>query len=1184
MAVLRNVPKTFSFEEQRLEINAIAQDLYDLNAATTASGPTTTVVINPTPWQSGLLEYDSETAEFTFTPPDLSGIPSSTKVAEWDEAHGWGDHSTEGYLTSLPSHTHDLQTLGDVSLSGGDAPSDGEALVWNQTAGKWKAGTVSSGWQGNVQNSTTPNGPGRISFDANTNTLVFQPTNIDLILADLNNFNNVTLTSVQNNDILVWNSAQYDFINQPATLDLNSDVDTTGVAQGKTLRYNGTKWVVSQDVSYSQTILGGNTNSETSVQWDLTPTIDGGVGIADSITITGGNDITFSNVSTSGFTIDYAGGGGTPAATTLTSLSDTSIPGTITLGHVLKWDGTAWGPAPDNTSSGGSGIALTDISVVKPNPVAQGSGDLTYNSTSGAFTYTPPALNFLTAETDTLDSVTSRSSGNTTTNSITVGGNGSSGGITLADGNLALRTGTGNVASIDLYCEVNNAHKVSIKAPLHANYSGNVNFVLPPDEGTDGYVLSTNGSGTTSWVQQSSGGDTYSLHSLLSTGIELQVNGQGVPANRIFFDAGTGITITRTNTNPHTIEFEASLGLNDLSDTTIPGNITQGHVLKWDGTAWGPAPDNTSSGGSGISLTDISVAKPNPSPQGNGDVTYNSTSGVFTYTPPALPTVPTNLGDLSNVSSGGPSDGDFLKWVQNNNRWEPVTQTVGSGTVTSVVAGTGLQGGTITTSGTIDLNATLNDLTDVNLGTVAEGKILKYTSGSWSAEDESAGGGGTTYNVVSTTENGLAPQLPSSHGGKYLRADGTWEVPPDTNPSATLMSDWNTAYGWGNHANAGYLTSAPGEANVQSDWTQTNTTSDDYIKNKPGAFGGTASGLVPSSTSGETGKFLRSDGTWQDVSSGGASTLNELSDVDTSGASNGKVLKHNGTSWIVASDNDTTSFAMGSISDVDYGGGSASSGKILKHNGSNWALAEESGVPSGTIVMYNSTSAPSGWAICNGSSGTPDLRDRFVIGAGSSYSGGSTGGYTDSIVVSHNHGTNTMSTHNGHTHGDGNLSTSNTGDHYHAVNSLSFNGDTGNQSANHHHTLSMNLTVGGGSHGHNIRTNSWDNGGNYSGPQNAWSGDSQYNYNDVVTGGAHNHTASIVHDTLGVSVNHTHSFSGNVSGNTTNSSTGDHSHNVNGNTGGGGSHNHNISVNSEGNSGSGRNLPPYYALTFIMKL
>ena len=63
MAVLRNVPKTFSFEEQRLEINAIAQDLYDLNAATTASGPTITVVINSTPWQSGCLLYTSDAAD-----------------------------------------------------------------------------------------------------------------------------------------------------------------------------------------------------------------------------------------------------------------------------------------------------------------------------------------------------------------------------------------------------------------------------------------------------------------------------------------------------------------------------------------------------------------------------------------------------------------------------------------------------------------------------------------------------------------------------------------------------------------------------------------------------------------------------------------------------------------------------------------------------------------------------------------------------------------------------------------------------------------------------------------------------------------------------------------------------------------------------------------------------------------
>lgn len=41
-------------------------------------------------------------------------------------------------------------------------------------------------------------------------------------------------------------------------------------------------------------------------------------------------------------------------------------------------------------------------------------------------------------------------------------------------------------------------------------------------------------------------------------------------------------------------------------------------------------------------------------------------------------------------------------------------------------------------------------------------------------------------------------------------------------------------------------------------------------------------------------------------------------------------------------------------------------------------------VPKGMIVAYNGTTPPPGWAICNGSNGTPDLRDRFIVGAGNS--------------------------------------------------------------------------------------------------------------------------------------------------------------------------------------------------------
>ena len=61
--------------------------------------------------------------------------------------------------------------------------------------------------------------------------------------------------------------------------------------------------------------------------------------------------------------------------------------------------------------------------------------------------------------------------------------------------------------------------------------------------------------------------------------------------------------------------------------------------------------------------------------------------------------------------------------------------------------------------------------------------------------------------------------------------------------------------------------------------------------------------------------------------------------------------------------------------------------------------------PAGVIVLWSGSigSIPSGWALCNGNNGTPDLRDRFVVGAGSTYAVDATGGSADAIVVSHTH-------------------------------------------------------------------------------------------------------------------------------------------------------------------------------------
>jgi hypothetical protein len=61
-------------------------------------------------------------------------------------------------------------------------------------------------------------------------------------------------------------------------------------------------------------------------------------------------------------------------------------------------------------------------------------------------------------------------------------------------------------------------------------------------------------------------------------------------------------------------------------------------------------------------------------------------------------------------------------------------------------------------------------------------------------------------------------------------------------------------------------------------------------------------------------------------------------------------------------------------------------------------------VPAGIIAMWSGLVAniPSGWVLCNGSNGTPDLRDRFIVGAGSTYSPGATGGSTAASTTSSN--------------------------------------------------------------------------------------------------------------------------------------------------------------------------------------
>ena len=183
--------------------------------------------------------------------------------------------------------------------------------------------------------------------------------------------------------------------------------------------------------------------------------------------------------------------------------------------------------------------------------------------------------------------------------------------------------------------------------------------------------------------------------------------------------------------------------------------------------------------------------------------------------------------------------------------------------------------------------ATANDTAQVlTVGTTNDHVLTvdstTATGVKWAAQTD------TTYSVVDSSADGLAPQLPSSHGGKFLKADGTWEVPPDTGEAnqnafstvavsgeddvaASASTDTlNLAAG----SNVTITTDAASDT-VTITATDSDTTYSDFTGATSGADG--TAGLVPQPGSGDEGKYLKGDGTWDTVSGtgGGISNVSE---------------------------------------------------------------------------------------------------------------------------------------------------------------------------------------------------------------------------------------------------------------------------------------------------------------------
>ena len=120
---------------------------------------------------------------------------------------------------------------------------------------------------------------------------------------------------------------------------------------------------------------------------------------------------------------------------------------------------------------------------------------------------------------------------------------------------------------------------------------------------------------------------------------------------------------------------DTASNIDELSNVNTAG-VSTGDVLKYDGTTWVAGTDNAGAGGSGIALTDLSVTSNAAS--GNGSLTYNSTNGVFTFTPADTGSAgATDLDGLSDVTITTPSTGQVLKY--NGTTWINDVDATGGG-------------------------------------------------------------------------------------------------------------------------------------------------------------------------------------------------------------------------------------------------------------------------------------------------------------------------------------------------------------------------------------------------------------------------------------------------------------------------------------------------------------------------
>ena len=531
-------------------------------------------VSTQTPSGNGSLSYNNA-GVFSFTP---ANIQATTQSLSWNAG--------TSALSISSGNSVDLSVLAaqDLTISGNVISLTGQS--------------------GNVDLTSTLAGVAGNYGDSNVATYLSTNNYADQSYVNTANSNMQSYVNTANTNVVAYVDNQVTLLKGGANVNLDSLAEVANAlnnsnTQLSTVAFTGnhsdiqsrpTISLSGSDLTYDGTTLDLSGLGATGPQGPQGNAGTDGTTISSAAVSGGALTLTMSDSSTINVTGSVAGPQGNAGVDGTDGVGITSVSLVGGANLVLNYSnsstqdvGNIKGPQGSTGATGAQGAGLNDVSVTTASN--SGNGSLAYNSGTGVFTFTPPDLSsFITSDSDQQDLTLSGNvislSGQTGNVDLTTllgsyGGGLSNlvedtspqlGGALDVNGQDIVTTSNGDIdldpngsgvvvfkgnatkgaGQFKLNCE-NNSHGITIKGPPHSA-AASYTLTLPNDDGSADQVLKTDGSGVLSWTAQSGGASA----------------------------------------------------LNDLSDVSTSG-AASGQVLKYNGSSWAPAADNTGGGGGGSS-------------------------------------------------------------------------------------------------------------------------------------------------------------------------------------------------------------------------------------------------------------------------------------------------------------------------------------------------------------------------------------------------------------------------------------------------------------------------------------------------------------------------------------------------------------------------------------------------------